>query len=87
MEMLILLAFFSGGVLVILHGTLKKTKWGINFHPSKICPICGTPFPKFLRRPQNSAQALWGGNTCSNCEAHFDKWGHYIGGDDSHLYD
>jgi hypothetical protein len=84
MEMLILIV----GALIIaavVYGSVTKAKWGINIHPAQTCPVCGTPFAKFPRRPANLAESLWGGNICGKCGTRIDKWGRQIGGGESRL--
>jgi hypothetical protein len=62
--------------LLLLIGTLFRTRWGINFKPVK-CPRCGTPAPK-IRAPTSVDETLWGGSTCQNCGCKMDKWGRDI---------
>jgi hypothetical protein len=42
------------------------------------CPRCGTEIPLF-RKPANTSQALWGGNTCQGCGAVLDRKGRVVG--------
>jgi hypothetical protein len=45
--------------------------------PRRGCPDCGELFPRF-RKPANSRQALWGGNTCPKCGCEVDRKGRKI---------
>jgi hypothetical protein len=40
-------------------------------------PRCGTVLPA-IRRPANVRQFMWGGWTCKQCSAEFDKWGQVL---------
>lgn len=62
------------GVLLV-QGSLNKTKWGINFKPTKNCPTCQNPFPRGMRIPADAEEAMWGGWTCKQCGTKVDKWG------------
>lgn len=64
------------GLVAVLHGTIKKTKWGVNLDPV-VCPRCGKPVAQ-VRAPKTVRQALWGGGTCSACGTAMDKWGREI---------
>lgn len=64
------------GLVAVLHGTVKKTKWGVNLDPV-VCPRCGKPVAQ-VRAPKTVQQALWGGWTCSACGTELDKWGSEI---------
>lgn len=48
---------------------------GIGINLSKVsCPECGEEMPK-KRKPINMRQTLWGGWTCTKCNAEMDKYG------------
>ena len=61
------------GLLVVLHGTIFKTTWGINPASSFECPRCHAT-QSALRAPRNKRQVLWGGYTCQHCGIEVDKW-------------
>jgi hypothetical protein len=67
---LIALAILAG---LVIHGTIVKNKWGINFRRIT-CPNCGREMPR-IRAPASGSEALWGGTTCPNCQCQVDKWG------------
>lgn len=83
-ELLIILVVASlpiaGVVLMILliRGTARETKMGVNFTPPSMCPKCNAPLPA-IRAPKNVRQMLWGGWTCSGCGVELDKWGRPVG--------
>jgi len=61
------------GTLLVVFGTMRKSRWGINPVSSIECPGChrvGGP----IRRPRNVRQFLWGGGTCPHCGLEVDKW-------------
>ena len=62
------------GAALVIHGTVAKTRWGINLRPPKTCPKCGVAL-RAHREPKSHNQFLWGGWTCSACGAEMDKWG------------
>lgn len=64
-------------VLLLVRGTIRQTKMGINLEPPKACPRCGEPLP-MIRAPKSFKQAMWGGWTCSKCNTELDKWGRVI---------
>jgi hypothetical protein len=68
-----LIASLLIGLLLIAHGSIARTRWGINPDPV-ICPRCNTAL-SYIRRPQSLQQSLWGGYTCPNCGCEVDKWG------------
>jgi len=47
------------GAGLVVHGTIVKGGFGINFRRAT-CPRCGE-LPKFFRHPQTLTQALFGG--------------------------
>jgi hypothetical protein len=59
--------------VVIVHGTMVKNNWGLNFKPVS-CPRCRAPL-RSLRIPRTLRQMLWGGATCPKCGCEVDKWG------------
>ena|SRR5579863_4244638 len=60
------------GILLVIHGTIFKTRWGINRVAQIECPGCHQVHRQ-VRVPRNLRQALWGGNTCE-CGLEVDKW-------------
>ncbi len=62
------------GLVLVVHGTITKTKWGINLSPPKNCPTCNEKLP-MARPPKGSQEALWGGWSCQACATKLDKWG------------
>lgn len=54
----------------------RKSKYGLNFK-RVYYPVCGTKQP-IIRVPKNQNQILYGGNTCSKCQAELDKYGKVI---------
>jgi hypothetical protein len=69
-------SFASVGMLLVIWGTVKRNRWGINTGPL-ICPHCHHTqrLPFEPRKPTSLQQLLWGGETCSVCGTHFDNWG------------
>ena len=61
---------------VLIHGTVTKSKMGININPSQ-CPRCQTAMPS-VRATKSLNQALWGGWSCPNCGCELDKWGREV---------
>ena len=45
---------------------------GSNRPGRTMCPACGAAFPA-VHRPRNVRQAMWGGWTCEQCGAEFDR--------------
>ena len=72
--MIVSLAVILG---VIIHGTRKQTKWGINLKVKDMCcPRCGEKMPFLgIRKPTSLQQSFWGGWTCPKCGCEIDKWG------------
>jgi len=68
-----LAAVFLVSAALIVHGTIYKTRWGINFISSIECPGCHLVRGIF-RMPRNLRQFLWGGGTCPHCGLEVDKW-------------
>ena len=64
------------GLVLVIHGTLAKNKWGINLD-SVSCPHCNTLLP-VMRMPRSLQQAKWGGWTCRTCGAEVDNWGREV---------
>ena len=59
--------------VVLVRGTLRQTKWGINLKAT-YCPRCGEKIP-FAGKPTSLHQFLWGGWTCPKCGCEVGKWG------------
>lgn len=73
-----LLVLAIGAVLVV-YGTIKKNRWGINLRPIS-CPNCGAVMPR-VRVPASGSEGMWGGMTCPKCGTKMDKWGRRIAPD------
>jgi hypothetical protein len=65
-------------IILIIHGSISKTRWGINFGWSGVCPACHN-HRKMIRIPRNFRQFLWGGGTCGSCGLEVDKWNTPVG--------
>jgi hypothetical protein len=61
------------GMILIVYGTIFKTRWGINAAASVECPRCHHVRGQ-IRKPTNLRQFLWGGGTCPSCGLEVDKW-------------
>ena len=61
------------GMLLVIHGTIFKTRWGVNAATRIDCPGCQKTHGQ-IRTPRNLRQMLWGGFTCSYCGVEVDKW-------------
>jgi hypothetical protein len=72
----VLIGIVLVGAGLVVHGTVVKNRWGINFQRPK-CPRCGE-LPRLFRHPRTLSQALFGGWTCRNCGCEFDCWGREI---------
>jgi len=72
-SLLILTLVLGCGMLLVVHGTIFKTRWGINPTSQIQCPRCGEVRGQ-IRAPRNLRQALWGGGTCDRCGLEVDKW-------------
>ena len=72
------LLLMGGAVFVVLlvRGTEKKTRMGINLKPPTNCPVCAMPLPQ-VRIPRSLSEFLWGGWTCKQCDTALDKWGRH----------
>jgi hypothetical protein len=68
-----LFVILSVGCVLVVFGTFRKNKWGINT-AQLTCPNCGNTLGH-VRVPKNMAQTLWGGATCNRCGVEVDKWG------------
>ena len=69
---LILFVIVAGvGLLVV--GTLRKDRWGINLKLVQ-CPSCITPMSA-RRQPMFRSHMLFGGWVCPHCGTRMDKWG------------
>jgi hypothetical protein len=66
------------GVVLVVHGTIAKNRWGVNLQRVQ-CPSCGVVMGP-VRLPQSREQALWGGYTCPSCKCELDKWGRRMAG-------
>ena len=75
---IIVAAFFVLCGVLVVYGTIAKTRWGINFRRLS-CPDCGAQMP-LVRTPASGSQAVWGGVTCPKCGCEMDKWGRKITG-------
>ena len=64
------------GVVLVIHGTIVKNRWGINLRRVE-CPSCGTVMGR-VRVPTSGEQAMLGGYTCPACGCDLDKWGRRI---------
>jgi hypothetical protein len=73
MELLIICGILGVGTLLVLHGTIFKTRWGINTDTQIECPGCHKLRGQ-IRTPRNLRQALWGGGSCDHCGLEVDKW-------------
>jgi hypothetical protein len=70
---LLMFVILSVGCFLVIVGTLRKNKWGVNT-ARLTCPQCGNA-PGHLRLPKTVGQFLWGGVTCNRCGIEVDKWG------------
>jgi hypothetical protein len=61
------------GLVLVIHGTIAKNRWGINLRRVQ-CPNCARLMEP-LRIPTSGEQAMWGGYTCPSCNCETDKWG------------
>ena len=55
------LAFLVGlavGVVLVIHGTIVKNRWGVNLRRME-CPNCATVMGR-VRMPTSGEQAMWG---------------------------
>jgi hypothetical protein len=62
---------------LLVRGTMKKGKMGVNLAPPTNCPRCQIPLPQ-VRLPTSFRQMMWGGWTCKSCGCEMDKWGRVI---------
>lgn len=69
-------ALLVAGIVFLAHGSVAKTKWGINLE-QPACPRCQAAMPS-VRAPRSLKQALWGGSKCASCGCEMDKWGREI---------
>jgi hypothetical protein len=72
--MVCIMSFF---LALVVYGTFKKNRWGINLERIR-CAVCGNAAFSKIRRPTSLQQALWGGATCPVCGTEIDKWGRRI---------
>jgi hypothetical protein len=74
---LILTVSITLGIIIwLIIMSKRKSKYGLNFK-RVYCPVCSTEQP-MIRVPKNQNQILFGGNTCSKCQAELDKYGDVI---------
>ncbi|WP_260703859.1 hypothetical protein [Edaphobacter flagellatus] len=73
----VMLCVLVAGLVLLVRGTVKKSKWGINIQ-AVACPRCHAALPQ-IRKPTSFKQAMWGGSSCQSCGAELDKWGREIG--------
>jgi len=72
-ELLIIGGILGVGIILVIHGTIFKTRWGINTATEMECPGCHRMHGQ-IRIPRNLRQMLWGGFTCGQCGFEVDKW-------------
>lgn len=77
-EVAIVVGVLGVGIGLVAWGTVTKNRWGINLEPNN-CPRCKAVVPP-VRTPQSTRQMLWGGSTCSECDAEMNKWGQELTG-------
>lgn len=73
---IVFLVGLAVGVVLVIHGTIVKNRWGVNLRRVQ-CPSCGRMIAP-VRMPNSREQALWGGYTCPACQCEIDKWGRQI---------
>ena len=73
-----LLVLLALCLVLLIHGTVVKNRWGINLRRVE-CPNCGAEMPR-VRRPTSGKQAMLGGYTCPTCQCEMDQWGRRIEG-------
>ena len=73
---LVILAGVAVGVMLVIHGTIVKNRWGVNLRRVQ-CPTCATVMGR-VRMPTSGQQAMRGGYTCPTCKCELDKWGRPI---------
>ncbi len=71
--LLIISGVLGVGILLVIHGTIFKTRWGINTGSQFECPGCHKIHGQ-IRIARNLRQTLWGGFTCYQCGLETDKW-------------
>jgi hypothetical protein len=71
-ELLIIGGVLAVGMILVIHGTIFKTRWGVNASTHIECPGCHKMHGQ-IRTPHNLRQMLWGGFTCT-CGIEVDKW-------------
>jgi hypothetical protein len=72
-SLLIISGVLGAGILLVIHGTIFKTRWGVNTATEAECPGCHKMHGQ-IRIPRNLRQTLWGGFTCDECGLETDKW-------------
>lgn len=78
----LIIGAIAGGVATLVMFYIGKrknmkigegSKMGLNLSSDLKCPNCHAPLPT-VRAPKNFRQMMWGGWTCPQCKAEFDKW-------------
>jgi RNase P subunit RPR2 len=72
-DLILAVGISLGFIIWLVIMSKRKSKYGLNFK-RVYCPVCGTKQP-IVRIPKNQNQILYGGNTCSKCQAELDKYG------------
>jgi hypothetical protein len=72
----VILAGVAVGVVLVIHGTIVKNRWGVNLRRVQ-CPNCATVMGR-VRMPTSGERAMWGGYTCPTSKCELDKWGRPI---------
>lgn len=75
-ELIQIVGIMLGFIIWLFIMSKRKSKYGLNFK-RVYCPVCSTKQP-IVRVPKNQNQILFGGNTCSKCQAELDKYGNVI---------
>ncbi len=64
----VIVSLLAAAFAVVLYGAVKhRTNSGAGH-----CPECGQKLP-MVRRPTNARQMMWGGWTCTRCDAELDR--------------
>lgn len=75
-DLILTVGIMLGFIIWLIIMSKRKSKYGLNFK-RVYCPVCGNKQP-MVRVPKNQNQILYGGNTCSKCQAELDKYGNVI---------
>lgn len=75
-DLILTVGITFGLIIWLIIMSKRQSKYGLNFK-RVYCPICGTKQP-LIRIPKNQSQTLYGGYTCSKCQAELDKYGNVI---------